>query len=33
VVGALVLVDTRRLDDGYPAVDYFEAMNEARALH
>jgi len=24
-LGALVLVDTRRLDDCYPAVDYFEA--------
>jgi signal recognition particle receptor subunit beta len=24
-LGAIVLVDTRRLDDGYPAVDYFEA--------
>jgi signal recognition particle receptor subunit beta len=23
-LGALVIVDSRRLDDGYPAVDYFE---------
>jgi signal recognition particle receptor subunit beta len=23
-LGAMVIVDTRRLDDGYPAVDYFE---------
>lgn len=23
-LGALVMVDSRRLDDGYPAVDYFE---------
>jgi signal recognition particle receptor subunit beta len=23
-LGAVVLVDTRRLDDGYPAIDYFE---------
>jgi signal recognition particle receptor subunit beta len=24
-LGAIVLVDTRRLDDGYPAIDYFES--------
>jgi signal recognition particle receptor subunit beta len=24
-LGAVVLVDTRRLDDGYPAIDYFES--------
>ena len=23
-LGAIILVDTRRLDDGYPALDYFE---------
>jgi signal recognition particle receptor subunit beta len=26
-LGALVIVDTRRLDDSYPAVDYFERDN------
>jgi signal recognition particle receptor subunit beta len=26
-IGALVLVDTRRLDDCYPAIDYFEAID------
>jgi hypothetical protein len=26
-LGALVIVDTRRLDDCYPAVDYFEQAN------
>lgn len=26
-VGALVLVDTRRLADGFPAIDYFEQRN------
>ncbi|MCD0484116.1 ATP/GTP-binding protein [Streptacidiphilus sp. ASG 303] len=25
-LGALVIVDSRRLDDGYPAVDYFEKL-------
>lgn len=25
-LGALVIVDSRRLDDGYPAIDYFEQL-------
>lgn len=30
--GALVLIDTRRLEDGFPAVDYFESESEVPYL-